>query len=175
MTDVARLKPGHSKQLMKEHGDMIDYDSKIRTALLKKLKENDSSSYHILLSELQSCSDFRELSAIFHALSQQAGIIAQYHESLQDLLNLLFMFDWSGDEQVAVAFEALLCSLVSANAGFVEACFQLLIQNLLPPEEDDESIEDKETETTNDKLVSLTFMSYQICFYGRKSFTSVVL
>ena len=114
----------------------------IRIALEGKTKTagpgSKSLAFEDLLKELQTCVDVERLCCIFQGIGQNAGLLAKYHKELEELLSLLFMFDWSCGKEVAQAFESLLCNLVSANAGFVEPCFQLLVSNLLPLEDADE-------------------------------------
>ena len=112
--------------------------AEVRAALEGKTSRQNTSAYEKLMDELQTCVDVARLCSIFQGIGQNAGLLSKHHKDLEDLLSLLFMFDWSCDDQVAEAFEALLCNLVSANAGFVEPCFQLLVSNLLPLEDPEE-------------------------------------
>jgi RNA polymerase I-specific transcription initiation factor RRN3 len=91
-----------------------------------------SGPYGDLMRELRSSADPSRMSGLFLALGQNAALVSRHHECFGDLLELLFLYDWSFGDAVSAAFETILHGLVSSNAGFLQPVFQLLVQNFFP-------------------------------------------
>ncbi len=105
--------------------------------------EPSSGPYGDLMRELRSSSDPSRMSGLFLALGQNAALVSRHHECFGDLLELLFLYDWSFGDAVSAAFETILHGLVSSNAGFLQPVFQLLVQNFFPLGSGDSDSEDE--------------------------------
>jgi len=104
----------------------------VKDCLERCAARNDCSLYMKLVDRLHECNDMDELRDLLTAMAEWASIIGQHHERFKELLVLLFTFDWEiDDERTMSAFEEVLVSLVTSNAGFVEEAFRLLVRNFI--------------------------------------------
>jgi len=107
--------------------------------------EDGPAAYERLLEALQAAADAEQVCALFEALAQRAGRISRVHERFEALLSLLFLFNFRFPAPVCVAFENLLCGLVSANAGFLQPSLELVVRCFVD-EVEDEKLEAKKEE-----------------------------
>lgn len=104
----------------------------IHSSLLTRISSPVSPEYNTLLSSLPQCEDASRLRSAFDALALWSSLLAKHHEGFSELLELLFHFDWRvEDEGVMDSFENVLVSLVSADAGFLDPIFRLVVSNFV--------------------------------------------
>eukprot|EP00516_Mucochytrium_quahogii_P002652 CAMPEP_0203749820 /NCGR_PEP_ID=MMETSP0098-20131031/4225_1 /ASSEMBLY_ACC=CAM_ASM_000208 /TAXON_ID=96639 /ORGANISM=" , Strain NY0313808BC1" /LENGTH=723 /DNA_ID=CAMNT_0050638931 /DNA_START=300 /DNA_END=2468 /DNA_ORIENTATION=+ len=121
----------------------------VRSSLQGKI-DGPGKAFYELLEELKNGNDTCRLRDLFAAIAENSAMLSKYHEELDELLTILFLFDWSFGSEVSIAFERIICGLVSSNAGFLLPVFQLLVQNFYPGREDEDEEDEDEDEDEED-------------------------
>ena len=84
----------------------------VHLALTQHANDVSPVLYKYLIDFMASCDDADLLVATLSDLSQCGAIISRSHAKFEDLLAILFMFDWSvRDARVSQAFEDILVGL----------------------------------------------------------------
>mmetsp|Transcript_9574 Transcript_9574/g.16795 ORF Transcript_9574/g.16795 Transcript_9574/m.16795 type:complete len:727 (+) Transcript_9574:49-2229(+) len=134
---------------------MGDLGEHVRTALSGRVsKGSQSTEYVALMDELKNGNDPERLRDLFAAIGQHASLVSKFHTKFEDLMGLLFLYNWSFGDDVSAAFESILLGLVSSNAGFLEPVFQLITQNFFPLDTealDDLDSDDSDSDEDNDE------------------------